>query len=351
MEHFLTTTPPKIFNAGTRVDCSLLMKSSMDGTISRIAKKRKTSGVGNDDYSPIRPFSILDDASLRAVLLRTQASDLKNLKLCCKRFYRAIHSKPFKQARSASGLADMPESILAEQQTLDRPIASSSPALKAKTGLAKELYNLVRGIWSKNNKPSRWLLEEYLEGFGDVYLKETIGSIVHEITKILNQCGTREKRRQIILDSDAIHLCAAHGTLSLIKILLCQLLPLPPRPTAIVVNNLDERGLTPLMFCARRLFQRDLSPQDAKKAREFVESFIDLGADKCAVHAYTGLSALGFFRHGVRDLRNYNIADPDGDGSSLSEELRVEADRIEKLLTPDDGPTQADENVLHNDDY
>jgi len=267
----------------------------------------------------------------------------------------------------------IPKSILTEQQALGLPIAS--PRDNAKTGLAKYLYKLLTkrcpeysklvnratgplmmNFLEKLNKrspeeskqsttqecddtPDCFFMGHFIPGTKNVNADRFFEKTIREIHDILSKS---EDSFEIILDSNIIHVCAAYEYLRLIDFFL-DYLPDRYNEAPIVLNNPDEEGLTPLMFCARKMYQRDLSPRDAKKSLDFVRSFIGLGADKDKVHEKSGLSACGFFRHGVRELRSYRYGH---DSQGLSKELREVADQIEKALTPSKGRTDADRLVI-----
>jgi len=270
----------------------------------------------------------------------------------------------------------IPRSILSQKESLGRRIESSpvQVPLKKKTGLAKDLYNLFKKTCSHFSKATKHstkplqmhpLVRDLLsfarsvttsneegddDDEDDGLMLIDIKNASDEIHGILSKCDTFDDCFKVILDSDAMHLCAEYENLTLIHLLL-SLLPNPVRQTKIVLNNLDEKGLTPLMRCARQLFRRELTPEDAEKSVEFVESFIKLGADGSVVHEHTQLSALGFFRLGVRDLRSFRIVASNHKRIGLSKALREKADRIEELLLyAVRYPAPADETVIDEED-
>mmetsp|Transcript_4287 Transcript_4287/g.6154 ORF Transcript_4287/g.6154 Transcript_4287/m.6154 type:complete len:753 (+) Transcript_4287:174-2432(+) len=152
------------------------------------------------------------------------------------------------------------------------------------------------------------------------------------INVIMNKADSDESRYQTILASDAIHAYAANGNLTFLKILL-ELLPEPSKQSSLVLNHLDQLRLTPLMVFAGK-------GRLGGGSLEYAESLIGFGADKNVVQSRTGLSALGYFRQGRRLKKRIEVI------FGLRESYSMEVARMEGVLTPDQGPTKADEAVL-----
>eukprot|EP00531_Pseudo-nitzschia_arenysensis_P014639 CAMPEP_0116155326 /NCGR_PEP_ID=MMETSP0329-20121206/22249_1 /TAXON_ID=697910 /ORGANISM="Pseudo-nitzschia arenysensis, Strain B593" /LENGTH=633 /DNA_ID=CAMNT_0003652355 /DNA_START=85 /DNA_END=1983 /DNA_ORIENTATION=- len=273
-------------------------------------------------------------------------------------------------------------SILTEQEALDRQIASPPPPPRKKMGLPKNLFNLVKekcSIYSNLMQNLDAIFRARASGsegeelaFRVRQLKATLrrhglsvsdlelsgeghGPIIEKLTdstsdaieSLLSQSEANEDRFKVILDSDAFHVCAANENLDFIKTLV-KFLPEPRRQRSIALNDADMDGFTPLMICARKISQKNLDPNVAKKSRLFVESMISLGADKSVIHSKTGLSALGVFREGRGSVRTFNAMF--GFCLEPAEVLRGgEADRIEQILEPDEGPTKSDDAIRYID--
>mmetsp|Transcript_16484 Transcript_16484/g.41347 ORF Transcript_16484/g.41347 Transcript_16484/m.41347 type:complete len:620 (+) Transcript_16484:182-2041(+) len=269
---------------------------------------------------------------------------------------------------------DALESILTQQQALALPVASPPPPPEPKSGLPKQLFDLLKkkcSLYSKHmeNLQSMCLeRESHIEGENPSprllllfrnYLasKECLGlsseaddmdelsnSVKEAIEGILSQCEADEDRFGVILDSDSFHVCAANVNLIFIGALIASL-PEPQRQIAIALNHLDINGFTPLMICAMKISKKDLNPRVAALSRGFVESILRLGADRSVVHATTGLSALGYFREGRENIRVFSTTF--GYRDPQEEVYREEASRIEKVLEPDEGPTVADDAIIY----
>jgi len=143
------------------------------------------------------------------------------------------------------------------------------------------------------------------------------------------------------MDSLSAHISAAHGNLTFINMVL-GLLPEPSTQATIFLNQFDTNGFTPLMLFAKEFKKR------GEESRQFVESIISVGADKNVVHATTGLSALGYFRERIRMAKVLDANNWHGGPSDSFD--KVERCQIEQILTPERGPTRADEDVLSNDE-
>lgn len=85
----------------------------MDEDNPRDAKRMKMMNRVDAEHSGrSSPFSLLDDDSLRAVLLRTNGSDHRNLNLCCKRIRHALNSTVYRKERSDLGWAEVKVELL-----------------------------------------------------------------------------------------------------------------------------------------------------------------------------------------------------------------------------------------------
>lgn len=134
--------------------------------------------------------------------------------------------------------------------------------------------------------------------------KENLSGAIDEV---LSQCETNEDRLGGILDSEAVHICAANKHLTFIKVIL-SLLAEPQRQTNIVLNHLDGDCFTPLMTYVRHIDSNDLEDSiRVIKTHQFVESIISLGADKNIIHAKTGFSALGHFRENEPKFQTWKV--------------------------------------------
>lgn len=307
---------------------------------------------------------------------------------------------------------DTHESILSEQQALELPIAIPPPPPRPKVGLPKEIFNILRKKCSNSRQffnlrnyvlqidHTNDLTQEDLmkhlqfeaclknissstnhelplvERMGHA-IDELINSTFEAIEGVLSQCEKDEDRFRVILDSDAVHVCAAHENPALMVALLKSLprlqqvntsineldlpgysplslctvvvgglkrIPGPSRQLNIAFNHQDMHGFTPLMICANEISKKELCPKTAKSSREFLEFFINSGADKNVIHANTGLSALGYFRKGRESLRAFDATV--GYRDPREEIYRYEASLIERVLEPDEGATDADDAFL-----
>lgn len=237
--------------------------------------------------------------------------------------------------------------ILTEQQALDMPIAYPPPLPPERTGLVKEFLALIIKKCSKKELSQTSMTPIRRAGLEELAIIALEKIMKDDINEVLHKCESNEDRLRLILDSNSIHACAFHENLRVIKAIL-SVLPEPSRQTALALNSLDVEGYTPLMTFARRSSSSKSTSEGLKKSRQFAESLISLGADESVVHATTGLSALGYFRDGLREKIGHDIIF----GYQEMEVLGVESGRIEQILKPAQGPTKADEDILNvTNDY
>ena len=168
--------------------------------------------------------------------------------------------------------------------------------------------------------------------------ENTLDSLVRDVRKKIMTLESKdsESHYHIILDSNLIHEAAAYKNLTFIKMFL-ELFP--EKENDKMLNSFDENGLTPLMATAQKSSTITL---ENGEFRQFVASFIGMGADVDKVNAKTGLSALGHF-HSNR--HNTDLI------TSFKKMIlyNQEANQIEKLLTPYRGATEADKVIIEAD--
>ena len=128
------------------------------------AKKRKImKDVNTNPRRAGSPIELLDDDSLHAILLRTQAADHPNLKLSCKRFNRVLNSVDFRKQRSCLGYAEVKVELLNpfEQYAIDYKAIMDDGGFY--------------GEYDDNRPPSR-SDEQFLEDFDRLGRKDQNGS-------------------------------------------------------------------------------------------------------------------------------------------------------------------------------
>ena len=297
--------------------------------------------------------------------------------------------------------SDARESLLTAEEALELQITSPPPPPPPRTGLTLELWKLMkkkcsfynremngpikslRGDMNVNQALLPFLREqglyltekqvadsrsekmqllkdrmrrELLDGLNaerrqklteaEAELDDYIEKGFDEIKTILDECTTSEERFRLILNSHSVHACAANGCLPLLNKILGYL-PEPAQQSKVVLNHPDDVGFTPIMIVAE-MASRKKSTHEIEESIELIEALITLGADKNFVHAYSGRSALGTFREGLQSKMSFNAAY----GYLRPEEVLpdVAKDRMESVLMPEDGPTEADEDAFEMND-
>lgn len=156
---------------------------------------------------------------------------------------------------------------------------------------------------------------------------------LHDVMAILSKAVDNKDWYNIILESAAVHQCVAYQNLTYIHKLI-ELLPEDQQKIG-ALNNFDENGCTPLMVAA--VMGQD---KDIMDTCEFVEALLGLGADT-NVTDKAGKSALGHCWSKRNDIAafytTFGIVNPN--------QNQVGYERLEALLTPDQGATPADEEV------
>lgn len=160
-----------------------------------------------------------------------------------------------------------------------------------------------------------------------------------EIKCIIDKSDNRENPLQLFHESDVIQMCAAMPNMALLKMIL-DFLP-DPSGKLKALNGFDRFGRTPLMAAAGAASFIGL-----QECRQTMKDLIDLGADRNVVETWTGLSALGLFRE---DRQHANIPLILFGFQGTSADINEEDSGIEELLTPENGPTLADNALLDED--
>lgn len=158
-----------------------------------------------------------------------------------------------------------------------------------------------------------------------------------EIKSILDKSENKENPLQLFMDSGAIHLSAAATNIMLVEALL-GFLPDTTSEKSKALNALDRFGRSPLMVVASMSTELGL-----RECHRTLEALINLGADKNIVDTCTGLSALGHFLNSRKKAEiPFVLLGLQG----LSALINENASRTEVLLTPDSGPTLADDCLI-----
>jgi hypothetical protein len=140
----------------------------------------------------------------------------------------------------------------------------------------------------------------------------------------------------IIREANVFHACISNGEQSLLELAL-QFIPAEDRTQ--LVNSLDRNGATPLMVAACANCGSD-------KMVKLCLFLINLGADKDIVDA-GGMTALGKFRTLVRSRTDYTRAMLPQEVIARQRQSSAELSRrMEPLLMPSNGPTEADDAQL-----
>ena len=280
-------------------------------------KERLETLRGVDDFSPVVEIFLELNQELNS------SSQIQHLET------------PSISIENAHAIIDNLEAFITKQEQtlteLEQILAGSIPQISQMLSEVEQGYEKVMG-------PLRDLVKKTLKDT-ETKLEAFFKDVRDGVQSILNRADSDESRYQLILTSDAIHACVARENLTFIKMLL-EFLPEPSKQSSLVLNNLDQHGFTPLMVFAQMAPKRKLEDDSLK----FAESLIKFGADKNVVQTRTGLSALGCFREGCRNAQSFRATFGFHDPNSVSRGM-VESS-MEQVLTPDKGPTEADEAVF-----
>eukprot|EP00588_Corethron_pennatum_P010559 CAMPEP_0194273108 /NCGR_PEP_ID=MMETSP0169-20130528/6516_1 /TAXON_ID=218684 /ORGANISM="Corethron pennatum, Strain L29A3" /LENGTH=772 /DNA_ID=CAMNT_0039015959 /DNA_START=106 /DNA_END=2424 /DNA_ORIENTATION=- len=229
----------------------------------------------------------------------------------------------------------MSDKIIQNEKELSKYINTGKQMIEE----LKAKLNEQRCIVYKNSHP---VIKENLAK-EEASLESLMKDVREAAEAILDRADTDEARHQVLLNADAIHACATHKNLVFVGMVL-GLLPPPQRTGAL--NRLDSHGLSALMLAGQA---SQLGGLESGEYRQFIEALVALGADVNVVDAKTGFSALGHFRN----CRHSSLASLYG-GQHSASELRqlemLEIAKIEILLTPDGGATDADKSLLFDEE-